>query len=178
LLRLADLCKARGITGIFTSLSLATDHVTESDRGVSSLMDSWISLTDVEASGERNRVMYVLKSRGMGHSNQLREYLLTDHGIRLIEPYIGANGVLTGAARLSQESSERDHDRARQQAIARRRRDLDRRRALVERQISDLRASLEAEEEEDHLIDEQDQAREGAFVDDRSAMASKRGVQL
>jgi circadian clock protein KaiC len=176
LLRLADVCKGRGITGIFTSLSLATDHVTESDRGVSSLMDSWISLTDVEASGERNRVLYVLKSRGMKHSNQVREYLLTDHGIELIAPYIGRHGVLTGAARLTQESIERDTQRDRQQAAARRSRDLDRRRALVNRQIADLRASLEADEEDNLLMAEQDDAREGAHATDRDAMAAKRGA--
>ncbi|MGZ3365532.1 MAG: circadian clock protein KaiC, partial [Caulobacteraceae bacterium] len=89
LLRLADTCKDRGITAFFTSLSLASDHANEADRGVSSLMDTWISLTDVESSGERNRVLFVLKARGMSHSNQMREYLLTGDGIRLIDPYVG-----------------------------------------------------------------------------------------
>lgn len=176
LLRLADICKGRGITGIFTSLSLATDHVTETDRGVSSLMDTWISLTDVESSGERNRVLYVLKSRGMKHSNQLREYLLTDHGIQLIEPYIGTEGVLTGAARLAQESREREEDMTRGQASARRRRELDRRRSSVKRQIAELEASLEAEEDEGDLLLQQETDREASFDADRQAMAAKRGA--
>jgi circadian clock protein KaiC len=176
LLRLADLCKARGITGIFTSLSLVSDHESEADRGVSSLMDSWISLSDLEASGERNRVLYVLKARGMRHSNQLREYLLTDHGIRLIEPYIGAHGVLTGAARLSQEAAERDSEQEQQQHSERRRRDVERRRILVARQIEDLRAQLAADEEEAGMTLAQDDARQGTYRADRDAMAAKRGA--
>lgn len=177
LLRLADICKARGITGIFTSLSVATDHVTESDRGVSSLMDTWISLTDVESSGERNRVMYVLKSRGMKHSNQMREYLLSDSGIHLIEPYVGSEGVLTGAARLAQETRERDDHLRRGQANDRRRRDLDRRRSSIERQIAELRASLEAEESEADLLFDEEESRESKFGADRNAMAAQRGLK-
>ena len=176
LLRLADICKARGITGLFTSLSLATDHVTESDRGVSSLMDTWISLTDIEASGERNRVLYVLKSRGMKHSNQMREYLLTDHGIELIEPYVGRHGVLTGAARLVQESVEREavQDRLQQGETARRQ--MARRRRLMERQIDDLKAELENHADEAQTLDSLDREREGAHLADRSALAAKRGA--
>lgn len=176
LLRLVDICKGRGVTAVFTSLSLAADHVSEADRSISSLMDSWISLTDVEASGERNRVLYVLKSRGMKHSNQVREYLLTDHGIQLIHPYIGSSGVLTGAARLAQEASERAADVERRQANDKRRRGLERRRQLVERQIADLRAGLEADEQEADLGFAQDEAREDVYLNDRTAMAEKRGA--
>jgi circadian clock protein KaiC len=176
LLRLVDVCKIRGITTVLTSLSLATDHVTESDRGVSSLMDSWISLTGVEANGERNRVLYVLKSRGMKHSNQLREYLLTDQGIQLIEPYIGQNGVLTGAARLAQEGFERADQVERNQAVQQRRRALARKRNAVERQIAELQAALEAEEEEADLGFVEDDAREDSIQSNRSAMAAKRGA--
>lgn len=176
LLRLADICKARGITAIFTSLSLAEDHANENDRGVSSLMDTWISLTDVESSGERNRVLYVLKSRGMSHSNQLREYLLTDNGIKLIEPYIGPQGVLTGAARLAQESQEREEHAGRAQETDRRRRELDRKRAAIERQIAELRAALELEESEVAMLASQEEDRETAVLSDRTAMAEKRGA--
>ncbi len=176
LLRLVDICKGRGITAVLTSLSLVADHVTESDRSVSSLMDSWISLTDVEANGERNRVLYVLKSRGMKHSNQMREYLLTDHGIQLIEPYIGEHGVLTGAARLAQEATERADELERQQAQQLRRRILARKRRAVERQIADLQAALQAEEEEADLGFIQDDEREGFFQSNRSAMAAQRGA--
>ena len=176
LLRLIDVCKGRGITAILTSLSLASDHVTETDRSVSSLMDSWISLTDVEANGERNRVLYVLKARGMRHSNQLREYLLSDRGITLIEPYVGHGGVLTGAARLAQESVERAEEVAREQARQLRRRTLTRVRKAVERQIAELEAKLEAEEIEADLALVEEEEREGAFRSNRSAIAAKRGA--
>lgn len=176
LLRLIDVCKGRGITAILTSLSLAADHVNESDRSVSSLMDTWISLTDVEANGERNRVMYVLKSRGMRHSNQLREYLLTDQGIQLIEPYIGPQGALTGAARLAQEGLERAEELDRKQAQQQRRRALARKRRTVERQISELQAALEAEEDEAALEFHRDDEREGFVQSSRIAMASMRGA--
>lgn len=176
LLRLVDICKGRGITAVLTSLSLAADHVTEADRSVSSLMDSWISLSDVESNGERNRVLYVLKSRGMKHSNQIREYLLTDDGIRLIEPYIGQNGVLTGAARLAQEVSERAEELERRQSHDQRRRARDRKRKAVERQIAELKASLDADEEELDLRFTQDDEREGHIQSNRTAMAAKRGA--
>ncbi|MBV1688249.1 circadian clock protein KaiC [Novosphingobium sp. G106] len=176
MLRLVDICKKHGVTAVLTSLSLAADHVSEADRSVSSLMDSWISLTDVEANGERNRVMYVLKSRGMKHSNQIREYLLTDNGITLIEPYIGPNGVLTGAARLAQEGFERAEELERQQLLNQRRRARDRKRETVKRQIAELQASLDAEEEEADLGFSQDDEREGFIQSNRSAMAAKRGV--
>jgi circadian clock protein KaiC len=177
LLRLADICKSQGITSIFTSLSLATDHINEADRGVSSLMDTWISLTDLEASGERNRVLCVLKSRGMSHSNQMREYLLTDKGIRLIEPYVGPSGVLTGAARLAQEALERDEQASRTHATERHRREFERRRSATERQIAGMRATLAAEETEVEMLLAQEEARETAYRADRHAMASKRGAQ-
>ena len=176
LLRLADICKSRGITAFFTSLSLASDHASEADRGVSSLMDTWISLTDVELGGERNRILSVLKARGMSHSNQMREYLLTGAGVQLIEPYIGAEGVLTGAARLAQEARERNEAVARMQATERRLRDLDRKRATVERQIAELRASMEAEESETVMLSEQEAGRERTLSQDRDAMAAKRGA--
>ena len=176
LLRLADICKERGVTAFFTSLSLASDHTSEADRGVSSLMDTWISLTDVEASGERNRVMFVLKARGMSHSNQMREYLLTGSGIRLIEPYIGAEGVLTGSARQAQEARERDAAGDRAEATRRRTRELDRRRASIERQIAELRAGMEAEENEFAMLASQEAGREDALTADRAAMAAKRSA--
>jgi circadian clock protein KaiC len=176
LLRLADICKERGITAFFTSLSLASDHASEADRGVSSLMDTWISLTDLESSGERNRVMFVLKARGMSHSNQMREYLLTGSGIKLIDPYVGQGGVLTGTARQAQEARERNETLERSQAIERRQRDLDRRRATVERQIAELRAAMEAEESEASMLGQQESGREEILIADRLAMATKRGA--
>ena len=139
-------------------------------------MDTWISLTDIEVSGERNRVMFVLKSRGMSHSNQMREYRLTGAGIKLSEPYVGPDGVLTGAARQVQEARERSETLARAQTAERRQRELDRRRATTERQIAELRAALEAEEREVAMLANQESGREAALESDRIAMAAKRGA--
>jgi circadian clock protein KaiC len=176
LLRLADICKERGITAFFTSLSLASDHANEADRGVSSLMDTWISLTDVEASGERNRVLFVLKARGMSHSNQMREYLLTGKGIKLIEPYVGPEGVLTGAARQAQEARERNEAIAASRRLA----------AAIANSIaaaprSNARSpnsslALRPTRAKVEMLDHQEAGREEGLLADRAAMAAKRGA--
>lgn len=177
LIRLADICKSKGITALFTSLSSAGEQMSESERSVSSLMDTWISLTDVEANGERNRVLYLLKSRGMNHSKQLREYQLSDRGIHMVDAYVGPDGVLTGTARVAQEARERGAELSRKQATERIRREVARKRASVDRQIAELRAALETEEMELATLIEQEEAREIAYGSARSEMASKRGVR-
>lgn len=177
LVRLADICKSRGITALFTSLSSPGEQMSENDRSVSSLMDTWISLKSVEANGERNRVICLLKSRGMSHSNQLREYQLTDEGILLLDAYVGPAGVLTGTARTAQEAREREALATRQQATERRRRELARRRAAVERQIDELRAQLEAEETEAGMVIGQEESRESLNDAERSRMAAMRGMR-
>lgn len=176
LVRLADICKTRGITTMFTSLSSTGDQMDESERNVSSLMDTWVSLKDMEANGERNRVLYLLKSRGMNHSKQLREYHLSSKGIKLVDAYIGPAGVLTGTARLTQEASERDAAISRQQALERRRRELDRKRSSVERQVAELRAALESEEADMTKSIEQEESREQSLLNDRSEIATRRGM--
>jgi circadian clock protein KaiC len=178
LIRLADICKTKGITAVFTSLSASADQMDDSERSVSSLMDTWISLRDVEADGERNRVLYLLKSRGMNHSKQLREYRLTNNGIELIDAYIGPDGVLTGSARLAQEAREREAELSRRQTTELRRRELARKRAAIERQIAELTASIEAEESEIATLIGQEEAREIALGGDRAAMATRRGRGL
>jgi circadian clock protein KaiC len=177
LVRLADICKSRGITALFTSLSSPGDQMSENDRSVSSLMDTWISLKDVEANGERNRVISLLKSRGMNHSKQLREYQLTDQGILLLDAYVGPAGVLTGTARAAQEAREREALAMRQQATERRCRELARRRAAVERQIDELRAQLEAEETEAGVVIGQEESRESLNDAERSRMDAMRGMR-
>jgi circadian clock protein KaiC len=176
LIRLADICKTRGVTAVFTSLSSAGEQMDESERGVSSLMDTWISLRDIEANGELNRVLYLLKSRGMNHSKQMREYRLTDHGIEMVDAYVGPEGVLTGTARLTQEARERDAEAARHQTIARRRREVARKRAAVEREMVEMLANIEAEEAEVATLIEQEESRETVLSDDRTAMAVRRGA--
>ena len=174
LLRLVDFLKSRQITALFTSLTSQAEQENQTHLGISSLMDTWISLRNLEINGERNRGLYVLKSRGMSHSNQIREFLLTDHGVDLIDVYVGAEGVLTGSARLSQAARERAAAETRREEAAVLQRRLDRRRATLEAQIAALQAELQSEEEDVgrrlRQAAQQEQDRQG----DRTAMASAR----
>jgi circadian clock protein KaiC len=112
-------------------------------------------LQDFEGNGERNRVLYVLKARGMKHSNQIREFLISDHGIDVVDAYIGASGVLTGSARVAQNSLEKAAVLAGQQEAARLKREVERKRAAIERQISGLRSDYESESAELRRIADQ-----------------------
>jgi circadian clock protein KaiC len=147
LVRLFDSLKLRGITGLFTYLA-APRGLEETEIGVSSLIDTWIELRDLEHSGERNRALYVLKSRGMPHSNQVREFLITSKGLRLIDAFVGPEGVAIGSARLNKQAEAEARSRTRAQESARKRRALVRRRKLVEAQIEAMLADLAAEEDE------------------------------
>ncbi|GAB0118772.1 circadian clock protein KaiC [Acidisoma sp. 7E03] len=176
LLRMIDLLKSRGILGVFTSLRSDGGLVDYADMGLSSLMDGWIKLDNDEANGELNRTLYMLKARGMSHSNQIREYRITGAGIELIEPYIGPEGVLTGTARVAQRAREEAAQLARQQEAERRRRDLARRRAGIERQIAELQAVLTDEEQEESLLLAELGSREEELLRDRETMAAMRGA--
>jgi circadian clock protein KaiC len=174
LLRVIDLLKSRGITAFLTNL-LGAKGMDHADAGMSSLMDTWISLVQLESNGERNRGIYVLKSRGMNHSNQIREYQLTSNGVKLVEAYLGSAGVLTGTARVAQEAADAALIARRAQESERHRREIGRKRASLERQISDLRASLEAEEEEARKALEYNEELERRMQAERQAMAVRRG---
>ena len=115
-MRLIDHLKAKGTTAFLTALNVGGGFQEASDVGISSLIDTWLLLRDIELSGERNRGLFILKSRGMAHSNQIREFVLTSHGIELREVYLGPAGVLTGSARVVQEA--RGHGRGRGAAAA------------------------------------------------------------
>nr|WP_294543416.1 circadian clock protein KaiC [uncultured Rhodopila sp.] len=175
LLRMVDLLKSGGVTALFTSLRTAGSLHDGTDAALSSLMDSWIKLMDIEANGERNRVLYVIKSRGSSHSNQVREYRMTDTGVELIEPYIGPEGVLTGAARLAQEARELAAAESRRRDIGQRRRESERRRQSLERQINELRATLDAELDEAHTLLLEDDAHDAVLSRARIAIAERRG---
>ena len=174
LLRMIDLLKDRGITAMFTSLRDGSSSEEGTDRGISSVMDSWIKVLDVEENGERNRLIYIMKSRGTSHSNQVREFRMTDAGIKIVDAYVGAEGVLTGSARVSQEAREKAQLDKRAQDIARRQRQLARRRSTIERQVAELEASLEADEDEQQTLIAEDVAREATLLDDRSILFARR----
>jgi circadian clock protein KaiC len=154
LLRLLDYLKAEQITALITNLSHGMTELGVTDAGVSSLMDTWLLLFHREASGEYNRQLYVLKSRGMAHSNQVREFVVTEHGVELRPVYLGREGFLTGSARVAQEARDQVEAVGQQLELERKARALARRRRQLERQIEDLRAELEDEEHERHLIEE------------------------
>jgi circadian clock protein KaiC len=137
LMRLIDFLKNQGITAVFTSLTTGGLELEQTEEGVSSLMDTWLLVKMVERNGERNRLLYVLKSRGMSHSNQVREFRLTDDGIVLTDVYLGGGEVLTGSARMLQEMQDRVQTEVAAADAARRKRELD-----IEK--ADLRADLDA----------------------------------
>ena len=167
--RLIDYLKAGQVTSLFTSLTQGGHVLQQSEMAMSSLMDSWLLLQDLEGNGERNRVLYVLKARGMAHSNQVREFLISDRGIDLVDAYIGPSGVLTGSARAAQEALETAAVLAGQQEAARRKRELERKHAALERQISGLRSDYETEAVELRRIDEQVGTRARVLTTERAA---------
>lgn len=142
LTRLTDFFKERLITSLFTSLTSGS-FLEQTDIGISSLMDVWLLLRDLEANGERNRGLYVLKARGMGHSNQIREFLLSDEGIQLLDVYVGQGNVLTGSSRALQEARDTAEATAHRQERERKRAELERKRQVIAAQMAALRAELE-----------------------------------
>jgi circadian clock protein KaiC len=144
LTRQVDFLKARGVTAMFTSLSCDAEPA-HADQQIASLVDTWLLVKTMEGNGEHNRVLYVLKSRGMAHSNQIREFLLTDQGIELADVYVGPQGVLTGSARQAQEAQERSDATSRLQDLEQRRVNLQRRRESVEAQTAALWRGFEDE---------------------------------
>jgi circadian clock protein KaiC len=144
LTRQVDFLKSRGVTAMFTSLNAGTEPA-EIDQHIASLVDTWLLLKTLEGNGELNRVLYVLKSRGMAHSNQIREFLLTSHGIELADVYVGPQGVLTGSARQAQEAQERSEGTARLEDLEQRRVNLATRREAVEAQTAALWREFEDE---------------------------------
>jgi circadian clock protein KaiC len=174
LLRMVDFFKAEGITAVMSNLTSSTGSLESTDIGISSLIDTWILLLDIELGGERNRGLYVLKSRGMAHSNQIREFNLTSRGVELIDVYVGPEGVLTGSSRLAQEAREKAAGQVRRQEIERKRRELDRKRRSLEAQTAALRAEYESVEEElAHTIAQAEQ-REDSLIQDRETMTRSR----
>jgi circadian clock protein KaiC len=174
LLRLVDFLKMRNITAFFASLTNAGENEELTDMSISSLIDTWLLLRDIEIGGERNRGLYILKSRGMAHSNQIREFILTDHGIELLDVYVGPEGVLTGSARLSQEAKNDAEQLLRQQEIERKQFGLELKRAATEANIVVMRSEFKAEESETLKSIEMEKAQTERFAEDQKRMAKSR----
>lgn len=176
LTRLIDLFKSHEITAMFTSLNGAGREMDDSTVGVSSLIDAWILLRNVECNGERNRTLHILKSRGMAHSNQVREFLLTDKGAQIVDAYLGPGGVLTGSARITQEAADRAGVLERRQEVERQQRSLQKKREQLSAQISALRGEFETVERDLQRSVNQLKARETQIETDRREMAHFRKV--
>jgi len=148
LIRLIDFLQDEQITVMFTALSLNTIVSEQTDEGVSSLVDAWLLVRDIESNGERNRGLYIMKSRGMSHSNQVREFTITDNGLNLVDVYLGPEGVLTGSAREAQKLKEKTGVALRDFAVSRKDKEILRRRMMLESKIASLQAEFESAEEE------------------------------
>jgi len=170
LTRQVDYLKSKGVTALMTSLDSAL-HPAQSDQELASLVDTWLLVKSLEGNGEHNRVLYVLKSRGMPHSNQIREFMITSQGIELADVYVGPQGVLTGSARQAQEARERSEGTDRAQELEQRRGGLARRREAVEMQTAAL--WREFEEETQALVRLESRASTG--VDDRADQRAEQG---
>lgn len=177
LLRLVDALKLRQITGLFTSLTSGGGSLEQTDIAISSLIDTWLLVRDMESGGERNRGLYILKSRGMPHSNQIREFSLTRQGIELRDAYIGPAGVLTGSARLAQEAQELAVQLRRELEILRKQDELTNKRAAMEAHVVAIRAEFAAQEVAALAQIDQAQVSEQLLTQDRRDMAHSRMVE-
>jgi len=176
LMRLVDFLKTKQITALFTSLTQGSQRDFEqTEVGISSLIDTWILVRDVELSGERNRCIYILKSRGMDHSNQVREFVISSKGIRLLPVYIGDGVVLTGSARLAQEAREKDDALVQRQTAEEQALSLARRRKAIEAQIASLRLDLTDVAAESARFASEELKREQRLTQDRLDRSALRG---
>jgi circadian clock protein KaiC len=175
--RLIDYLKMKGITAFCTDLATGTTGSTSLEHteiGIASLMDTWLLLQVIEASGERNRGLYILKSRGMEHSNQIREFCLTDDGAKLEDVYVGSGGVLTGSARVAQEARQKSENLVRSQELERKQRDIERKKAVIEAQILVLRTGFEAEQDELERSIAREKLHQEVLTEETQAMALTR----
>lgn len=174
LLRVVDFIKSRGVTAVFTHLMHGQDGRVETDAGLSSLMDAWILLLNREVNGEFNRELYLLKARGLSHSNQVREFIMSDEGLKLAPPYLGESGALTGSARKNEEAKSRRAEVRRKADVWRVQQQIEQKRRRAKAQMEALQAELDADEIalKAMTLEEDDYLRQAA--DDKSDMERSR----
>jgi circadian clock protein KaiC len=173
---LIDFLKNRGITAFFTVLTESGGRLETSNIGISSIIDTWMLTRDIENSGERNRGLYVLKSRGMKHSNQIREFTLSSEGIKLVDVYLGPSGMMTGSARIALEAQEREASARLEDEREIKLAQLERKRKAMEAQIESIRADFESETLEIKKAIELENNRERSVRQSQAAMAKSRKV--
>jgi circadian clock protein KaiC len=176
LLRLIDFLKEKQITTLMTTLTGGAAAQEQTEVNISSLVDTWLLLRDIESGAERNRGLYILKSRGAAHSNQIREFLLTDHGVELRNVYVGEAGLLTGSARVAQEAKDASQALLAKLEIETKQGALDRKRKAIEAQLDVLRLDLETAEEESQRLIAQEQMKLKKWQQDRGKMAKSRAL--
>ena len=173
LTRLVDQLKSEGITLLMTSLTSGADDLEQTNVGITSLVDTWLLVRDIELGGERNRGLYVLKSRGMAHSNQIREFVIGSDGLNLLDVYRGPEGALTGSMRLAHEARERADAMAREHSREARARERERERAVLEARIAALRDEFEAGRLDADALARDDATRDAAISTQRDAAARR-----
>ena len=170
LIRLIDFLQAEQITVLFTALTLKTIITEQTDEGVSSLVDAWLTIREIEFNGERNRCLYVMKSRGMKHSNQVREFVITDKGLDLVDVYIGPEGILTGSARETQQLLKETGVVLRDHAVSLKDREIERKRTVLEAKIASLKEEFESVQEELNRSYVEDELRNEVMEKNRTQM--------
>ena len=176
LTRLIDFLKSRQVTTVLTDLTHAGSNIESSTEKISSLIDTWLCLRDVEHQGERNRGLHILKSRGMPHSNQIREFVMSKDGIDLVDVYLGAAGVMMGTARIAQEAADQSAELGRTQEVQRKRRLLERRRAALEANMAALQLEAESVTIELNESIEDANVQEAQREAERGRIAQSRGA--
>jgi circadian clock protein KaiC len=176
LLRLVDFLKTRQITGLFTNLAQGGSPVGQTEVAISSVIDTWVLLRSIDNGGERNRGLSILKSRGMAHSNQIREFLLTEHGVELRDVYVGPEGVLTGSARLTKEAEDKAARLLQNQEVELQQVNLENMRKVLEAQIAMLRAEFAEQEAASLKIIGQEKAEKAQLAQGRVDMGVSRNV--
>lgn len=174
LTRLIDFLKGEHITTMFISLTSGGSAYEQSEVGISSLMDTWILLRMIESASERNRILYVLKSRGMAHSNQMREFQLSSEGIKLIDVYTGSGTVFTGSARLVQEAKDEAEGLVVQQAATRKQRELEQEQMTLAAQAEATAQRLKSVRAELELARQEDRKRQQAAQAEQKKLSTAR----
>ena len=174
LIRLVDFLQTEQITVMFTALSINNGVNEQIDEGISSLVDAWLQVKDIEFNGERNRGMYIMKSRGMKHSNQVREFVITDKGLDLVNVYLGPEGVLTGSAREAQQLAEETVIALRQHAVSRKDVEIQRKRKVLEAKISSLQEEFDSVQDELNRSYVEEELRKEIMQRNREKMTLKR----
>ena len=178
LTRMMDYLKTKGITSLCTGL-IERENDADAGQGVSSLMDTWIRLSQIETSSERNRGLSIIKSRGMKHSNQIREFLLTDQSVKILDVYLGQEGgILMGSARATQEAKERAEIQVRRQDMDRKKRDLERKLRTLDAQMTVLQAEFKKDEEELKKMTSEGEMIHESQTSDRGEIARLRGADV